>query len=316
MTVAVDWMELNGVESISSFNGLIVTDSNHYREYVPWEFVAENSNPDLISISGNIDMTEGVTLSLTGGVTMETIPDTDGNYTFAGIPAGENYTVSVAYAPPAPKVNVLQPAQDAILNGVQQVDAEIQGAVCDYIYSPEQYTYTGLTNSIENQDFVTTAAADCCVRVTRVTYRIGSLDYEDRTGSMCHGSYSWEFDTNDISNGDYYLYVTAYCLSGQAGQARIPVVIDNGGDPTPEPTPAIIPGTGEVWFEPEDSEVVNGEKFVVEVHLNSGDQLLAAYGFEISFDPSIIHFDTTVSENGVLPGPDGFITASSMLPPQ
>jgi hypothetical protein len=59
MTVTVDWEQLNGVESILSFNGLIVTDSNNYREYVPWEFVAENSNPDLISIKGNIDMTEG-----------------------------------------------------------------------------------------------------------------------------------------------------------------------------------------------------------------------------------------------------------------
>lgn len=89
------------------------------------------------------------------------------------------------------------------------------------------------------------------------------------------------------------------------------IVLDYSG---PEPTPTHPAGTGDVWFVPEDSTVNQGDSFTVEIHLDSGDQALAAYGFEISYTPSIILADLTIGNEGVEPGPDGFLSAMGAGP--
>jgi hypothetical protein len=184
------------------------------------------------------------------------------------------------------------------LHGVKQVDVETRGTTCDYIYSPEHYIYTGLDNSMENQDFVTTAAADCCLEVERVTYTIGTvwnyLSYVDETVTTCHGSYSWEFDTTGLSDGYQILDVDVHDFSGHIVQAWIPVIIDNASHSTPEPTPAIIYGTGDV-----DSD---GETDIV-------DALLVAQYYVLlhpeNFDPG----QADVDNSGVINIVDALLIA-------
>jgi hypothetical protein len=77
---------------------------------------------------------------------------------------------------------------------------------------------------------------------------------------------------------------------------------------TPRPTPG-IPGAGDVWFVPSNITADEGECFDTEIHVNTGDQIIAAYGFEISFVETVIMVNTELGMDGVETGPDGFIVA-------
>ncbi|MBN2443670.1 MAG: hypothetical protein JXJ04_20080 [Spirochaetales bacterium] len=312
-TVTVDWSQLNGVSSSMSNNAFIVTDSNVYREYLPWEFLLENNNPGLLTISGKIEQADGITMVLSGDAHQEIIPDSSGNYSFTSLTPGGNYIVTPHYDPPAPMVSVQEPSPNAVLSGVETIKTETQGAVCVLAFTPPEYTYAGLTNDYTAQNFTSMGISDCCVEVVWVSYSLGDILYNDVTSTMCHGSYLWEVDTTQLPDGDAILYVTAFDSAGKHTRAEVPVSIDNS-TPTPEPTPVILPGAGDVWFVPENTTVDAGENFTVEIHLNSGDQLFAAYGFEIYFDPAVILARTEIGTDGVLPGPDGFLTAQAAGP--
>jgi hypothetical protein len=81
--------------------------------------------------------------------------------------------------------------------------------------------------------------------------------------------------------------------------------------PTIEPTAAptsSVPESGKVWFVPQDQTVPLHSAFKTEIHLNSGDQKFAAYGFNVAYRLSIINVDTSV-DGGITKGADGFISA-------
>lgn len=67
--------------------------------------------------------------------------------------------------------------------------------------------------------------------------------------------------------------------------------------------------TGDVWFVPSEIIILTNTQFTTEVHVNSGVQKIAAYGFEVHFDQNIVAVDTTQGNNGVTAGPDGFVAA-------
>ncbi len=69
--------------------------------------------------------------------------------------------------------------------------------------------------------------------------------------------------------------------------------------PSPNPTPGSVPGAGNVWFEPASYSVNTGDKFVTYVHVNTGDQSLAAYGMDIAFVPGVLNVDTSFGDHGV-----------------
>ena len=65
------------------------------------------------------------------------------------------------------------------------------------------------------------------------------------------------------------------------------------GKPTPHPFEALYKTvidtprnarSGYIWFTPVSSIVYNESEFIIEVHANTGNQRLAAYGFEIKYD--------------------------------
>ncbi|MBN2440314.1 MAG: hypothetical protein JXJ04_03185 [Spirochaetales bacterium] len=80
-------------------------------------------------------------------------------------------------------------------------------------------------------------------------------------------------------------------------------------------TPPAPPGAGNVWIEPVSQTVSVGSSFTAEVHVNSGSQRLAAYGFKIRFNTGILEIDKSSGSNGVTAGPDGFLAAANSSNP-
>ncbi|MBN2440480.1 MAG: leucine-rich repeat domain-containing protein [Spirochaetales bacterium] len=72
---------------------------------------------------------------------------------------------------------------------------------------------------------------------------------------------------------------------------------------------------GDVWFTPATLKVMVGIGFTTEVHVNSGEQQLGAYGFDVTFDQTIITPNVSKGNNGVEPGPDGFLAAVGLPTP-
>jgi hypothetical protein len=88
-----------------------------------------------------------------------------------------------------------------------------------------------------------------------------------------------------------------------------------------EPTPPTLPddSIGTVWLEPAQKIVSAGSAFGWEVHVKTGDQMLAAYGLEIMWPVPeggvIMYVDTSVGINGVEAGVDGFVAAAGAEAP-
>ncbi len=85
-------------------------------------------------------------------------------------------------------------------------------------------------------------------------------------------------------------------------------------EPTPDPTvKPPVPGAGRAWIAPSSRNASLGESFTLSVHVNTGDQAIAAYGFTITYDAVLLEVDKTSSEdedkNGVDAESTGFISA-------
>ncbi|MBN2737526.1 MAG: hypothetical protein JXR70_11135 [Spirochaetales bacterium] len=102
-----------------------------------------------------------------------------------------------------------------------------------------------------------------------------------------------------------------------------PIETEKPGKPTAHPFESLYETvidapenarSGYIWFTPVASIVNEGTEFFVEVHANTGNQLLAAYGFEVVYNPSILQVNSKVGESGVEPGKKGFVAAVNNLP--
>ena len=74
-----------------------------------------------------------------------------------------------------------------------------------------------------------------------------------------------------------------------------------------------VTGAGDVWLAPSSVTVSAGQEFSIGVHANTGTQKLAAYHFDIAYDPSILSVDKSKGRfagdavsGGVEAGSDGF----------
>jgi len=113
----------------------------------------------------------------------------------------------------------------------------------------------------------------------------GTIDWDSLTpGSTATGE-NWLGVSSGTSNADSIFYVTA--------------VYDT--DPTPTSPPGSA--TGDVWIYPESYIVGTGSQFTLEIHVNTGTQLLGAYVIPLFFD------STKLTLDNVLAGPDGFLSA-------
>lgn len=302
-TVTINWNTHVGHEERTSYNAFIITDASRYRKYTSWEVVLNNPDISGLTISGTVEVLEGTTIVLSGDVYFEATPDAAGYYEFINIPEGGNYEVSVSYRPPSPTATILTPSPGEVISGVYDVSFLAQSSVCDYVFTPAQYTYSNLLENRENQDFAIDAVSDCCMLITEAVFHINNVvKYRDYTESMCSHTYTWEFDTREYSDGEYDVMVYAKDERNYLGTAEVPITINNQGT-----------GAGDVWFVPDTLTVNTDEEFALEIHLNSGDQKVAAYGFTLLWDETYISMDYLSGSAGIEAGPDGFFSAPATV---
>lgn len=82
-------------------------------------------------------------------------------------------------------------------------------------------------------------------------------------------------------------------------------------EPTSEPEPSPGESAGDVWLVPQDQTVLNLAEFSTEIHMNSGEQSLAAYGINIYYEAEKMYLNTTIGDEGIEVGADGFIAAAN-----
>jgi hypothetical protein len=84
--------------------------------------------------------------------------------------------------------------------------------------------------------------------------------------------------------------------------------------PTPEvtETPTPISGAGNVIMSPDLVSVDSGETASFEIRVNTGDQVLGAYGIDITYDSNFL---SIASDDDVVKGADGFISAVNINDP-
>jgi hypothetical protein len=58
-----------------------------------------------------------------------------------------------------------------------------------------------------------------------------------------------------------------------------------------------------------DIAIIGDFSFTNEVHVDTGNQILASYAMDISFDPEVAIINTEEGNNGISAGPEGFVTA-------
>jgi hypothetical protein len=249
---------------------------------------------------------------LSGGQNVRTTPCTDGYYLFDHLKAGEEYTVTIMYYPPPPEVVITQPVDLSSVTGNTEIIADVTSEVCMYEFIPPAHTYAELTYSRTNQDFITGSPSDCCMTVNRVDYVItgnsGQSDtYTDTTPSMCNRSYSHIWDFSKFPDWNCTITVQVTDEAGKTDSDMISVFNDEY--PTPTPTPGSIENPGAVWVSPKESIAAKDTAFATDILANSGDLLIGAYGFELTYNPDVILVDVSKGQNGVEAGADGFFAA-------
>jgi arabinoxylan arabinofuranohydrolase len=100
-------------------------------------------------------------------------------------------------------------------------------------------------------------------------------------------------------------------ISGTENPKINGISIRPGEGPTtpPTPTPTTTPGDCNVFFNPNNSTQGINSTFEIDVVVDSGNQELAAYGFNITYDPIIL------SVVDVEEGSDGFLSAANTQTP-
>jgi beta-lactam-binding protein with PASTA domain len=68
---------------------------------------------------------------------------------------------------------------------------------------------------------------------------------------------------------------------------------------------------GDVWLAPATTETAAGSDFALQVHANSGSSRLGVYKFELTFDNTRVQVNTSIGQNGVEVGNDGFLSLAN-----
>ena len=127
------------------------------------------------------------------------------------------------------------------------------------------------------------------------TYTITRSGLSDVTGSWSSGQ-PITISVDGRSVGTYTYTITVSDGDGQTASDSVTVTVTDD-----EPTEG-----GEVWFSTVSAQSVNNI-FTTDIYVDTGTQDLAAYGFEIVWDPNIITVQG--GNDGVAEGADGFLAA-------
>ena len=96
------------------------------------------------------------------------------------------------------------------------------------------------------------------------------------------------------------------------------IIAEHTPVPTSESTSTLekkIYEKGDCWLIPLTTDIAIDANFVSEVHVNTLDQKIAAYGFDITYDPDLLKVNSSKGDNGIEPGVDGFVVAVNISIP-
>ncbi|MBN2735352.1 MAG: hypothetical protein JXR70_00120, partial [Spirochaetales bacterium] len=84
--------------------------------------------------------------------------------------------------------------------------------------------------------------------------------------------------------------------------------------PTPTPTPTETIGTGDtkVYVYPANQTITSAGNFTISINIDAPSQTVAAYGFDLTFNSSVIRPNESVGQYGVEKGSNGFFAASNL----
>jgi hypothetical protein len=143
------------------------------------------------------------------------------------------------------------------------------------------------------------------------TLKINGVDFTNRWASAS--------SLPSTVDGGYYIYYRGnydwshFEAKGacSGGPTQTPVI----STPSPTPTPTSEtppPGVGDVSMSPSTVNAGEGTDFSFQIRVNSGNQRVAAYGIDITYDTNLISIG---SEDDVVEGADGFVSAVNINTP-
>ncbi|MBN2442972.1 MAG: hypothetical protein JXJ04_16560 [Spirochaetales bacterium] len=327
--VTVQYRTINGITSAEVTLMFIEGESNLYSFY-GWGTLGK---------SGNTFTSEPVIFQNTEAAVSEKVkyysitydlgPLSSGTYTFGIKPWNsdyafiEDFVVDAEQTPPPPTPSPTPRTEPFV---------EVTVSTEEVVYPYEDTFTVDLVNYGGECDF----SLILNTSGTRINYNISQGHLNTGETLTITGTVDWsQFSTNasygyftdvEVSAPGYVEDIRFYIMVNYNGPTVTP-----SASPTPSPTPTTDPGItpsptptgtpgpyqqpGDVWFVPEDTTVSIDTDFTTEVHACTGTQLFAAYGFEITFDPSILSVKNSIGMNGVDPGPDGYIAAASVPNP-
>lgn len=104
--------------------------------------------------------------------------------------------------------------------------------------------------------------------------------------------------------------IAIIALSACGGSSKSPTSVSSTGTrSTPLPESMIEQDAGLAWLAPADITAKKGDEVAVDIHVNTGSQKIAAYGFILTFDPKVIDVNAGKGTNGVEALPDGYVQA-------
>jgi endoglucanase len=275
-----------------------------------------------------------------GGTTTPptSVPTQDPNVTPTPSPGGADGDIKVQYKCAETNVSAQQIKPHINIVNEGSINVSLSELTVRYFYTKE-----GSTSEEFNVDYAIIGSGnisgsfhDGFLEVS-FSSGAGTLEAGAQTGEMqlrfnktdwsnYNQDDDWSFDPSITTFTNYYniaLYQNGTLIWGNEAGAvpddtPVPTeppadtptpVITNPPQDTPVPTTPSEPGTGDVWFVPDTQSVGTGSNFTTEIHVNTGSQLLAAYGFDINFDSNIISVNTDIGTSGVEEGPDGYVAA-------
>jgi len=183
-----------------------------------------------------------------------------------------------------------------------QADVAMANGVYDMFFGEEEPGTVPSVNSPSNVNYqvgdtgnsITWTATDD----NPTTYTITRGGTQVASGSWTSGS-PITVSVDGLSVGSYTYTITVSDGDSQTASDSVTVSVSDIG-----PTEG-----GEVWFSTVSSQSV-GSVFTTDIYVDTGTQNLAAYGFQIDWDPNIITVQG--GNSGVDEGADGFLAAANV----
>ena len=122
-----------------------------------------------LTISGHVEYSSPVVVTLSGDASIVTITDRSGDYSFTDLAPGGTYTITPSRDYTPPQVDITSPERNSLVLGNVDINIDVRTDYCAYGFEPQEITIASLDRDMENQDFQVMLTS-CCFIITNVEY--------------------------------------------------------------------------------------------------------------------------------------------------